>query len=129
MARKFTFRGKTLEELEKMSLKDFAKLLNSRQRRSLTRGLTVQQKKLLKKIRAAKGKDVIIRTQVRDMIIIPEMIGVKMGIHNGKEYMTVTIDESKLGRYLGEFAMTRGKVKHSAPGLGATRSSKFVPLK
>lgn len=129
MVKKFTFRGKTLEELQKLSIKDFAKLLNSRQRRSLTRGLTVKQKKLLKTIRAAKGKDVIIRTHVRDMIILPEMIGIKMGIHNGKEYVTVTIDESKLGHYLGEFAMTRGKVKHSAPGLGATRSSKFVPLK
>ena len=129
MAKKFTFRGKTLEELQKLSIKDFAKLLNSRQRRSLTRGLTVKQKKLLKTIRAAKGKDVIIRTHVRDMIILPEMIGIKMGIHNGKEYVTVTIDESKLGHYLGEFSMTRGKVKHSAPGLGATRSSKFVPLK
>lgn len=129
MARKFTFRGKTMEELEKMNLKEFANLLNARQRRSFKRGLNVQQKKLLKKIRTAKGKDVVIRTQVRDMIILPEMVGTKMGIHNGKEYVTVTIDESKIGHYLGEFAMTRQKVKHSAPGLGATRSSKFVPLK
>ena len=63
------------------------------------------------------------------MLILPEMVGTKMGIHNGKEYVTIVISDAMVGHYLGEFAMTRGRVKHSAPGLGATRSSKFVPLK
>ncbi len=129
MAKKFLFRGKTLEELEQMSLEEFSKLLSSRQRRSLVRGMTKQQKKLLANIRRFRGKDKLIRTHARDMIIIPEMTGAKLGIYNGKEFKTVIIEEGMLGHALGEFALTRQRVKHSAPGLGATRSSKFVPLK
>src|SRR3989344_9485023 len=129
MAKKFSYRGMRIDELNKLTLEEFSKLLPSRQRRSLKRGLTDTQKKLLKNIRNSKGKDKLIRTTVRDMIILPEMVGTKMGIHNGKEYVTVVISESMVSHYLGEFAMTRVRVKHSAPGLGATRSSKFVPLK
>jgi len=129
MAKKFRFRGKTFEELQVLDLEEFSKLLNTRQRRSLRRGLTSQQKKLLEKIRKHKGKDVLIRTHVRDMIVIPEMVGVKLGIHNGHEYKMVIINEGMLGHCLGEFALTRGRVQHSSPGIGATKSSKFVPLK
>ena len=129
MAKKFSYRGKDIEELEGMTLEDLASLLPARQRRVLKRGLTKQQKKLLGSIRRFKGKDKLIRTHVRDMIVLPEMAGAKLGIHNGKEWITVIIDPAMVGHYLGEFALTRKPVKHSAPGLGATRSSKFVPLK
>jgi small subunit ribosomal protein S19 len=129
MAKKFTYRGKTLEELEQMNLEEFSGLLKSSQRRALKRGLTKVEKKLLEKIRKFKGRDKIIRTHARDMVVLPEMVGAKMGVHNGKEFVMVIIDASMLGHRLGEFAMTRQKVKHSSPGLGATRSSKFVPLK
>ncbi len=129
MAKKFLFHGKSLEELERMSLEEFSKLLNSRQRRSLERGMPKQQKKLLIAVRKWKGKDKLLRTHSREMVILPEMVGSKLGIYTGKEYKTVIIDESMLGHCIGEFAPTRQRVKHSAPGLGATRSSKFVPLK
>ena len=129
MAKKFLFRGKSLEEMQKMSIEEFSLLLKSRQRRSLKRGLTRDEKKLLERIRASKDKDKLIRTKARDMIILPQMIGVKLGIYDGQEFKSVIIESSMLGHRLGEFAPTRGKVKHSAPGLGATRSSKFVPLK
>ena len=129
MAKKFTYRGKTLEELVEMNLEEFAKLLPSRQRRNLKHGFTKQQKKLLETIRANKGREKFIRTHVRDMIILPEMIGAKIGIHNGREFKPVIIEDAMVGHYLGEFSHTRGKVKHSAPGLGATRSSKFVAQK
>ncbi len=129
MAKKFSYRGKTLEEIQTMSLEDFSKLLPSRQRRSLEHGMSRQQKKLMEEVRKLKGKDVLIRTHSRDMIVIPEMVGSKIGIYNGHEFVSITLEESMLGHYLGEFAMTRRRVKHSAPGLGATRGSKFVPLK
>ncbi len=129
MAKKFTYRGKTIEELVEMNLEDFAKLLPARQRRNIKRGMNKQCKKLLETIRANKGNDKFIRTHVRDMIILPEMVGAKMGIHNGKEFKPVILEEAMIGHYLGEFSQTRGKVKHSAPGLGATRSSKFVAQK
>ena len=129
MAKKFLFRGKELEELKKLGLDEFSLLLNSRERRSLKRGFTRNEKKLLERIRKNRGGDKLIRTKERDMIILPEMVDVKLGIYDGKEFKTVTIEASMLGHRLGEFAPTRGRVKHSAPGLGATRSSKFVPLK
>lgn len=129
MAKVYKFRGKTTEELQDMNLEEFSKLLKSRQRRALKRGMTVVEKKLLENIRKMKGKDKMVRTHCRDMIVVPEMIGTKLGVHNGHEFTMVIISESMLGHRLGEFAMTRKNVKHSSPGLGATRSSKFVPLK
>ena len=129
MPKQFTFRGKTMEELLMMTMEDFSKLLKSRPRRSLTRGFTKQEKKLLEVIREKKETGKIVKTHCRDMIVIPEMVNVKIGIHNGKEFVPVDIKEGMIGHRLGEFAMTRRNVKHSSPGLGATRSSKFVPLK
>ena len=129
MAKKFSYRGKAGEEIKEMTLEDFSVLLPSRQRRSLKKGLNKQQKELLEDVRRSKGKDKLVRTHVRDMVILPEMIGSKIGIYNGKEFIPIIIEESMVGHYTGEFALTRKRVKHSAPGLGATRSSKFVPLK
>ena len=87
------------------------------------------EKKLLEKIRKNKGKDKLLRTHAREMVIVPEMIGAKIGIYTGKEYKSVILTESMIGHVLGEFALTRNRVQHSAPGIGATRSSKFVALK
>ncbi len=130
MSKEFKLRGKTIEELEKMDLKEFAELLNARQKRSLKRGLTEQQKILMKKVQKAKeGKIKKIRTHVRDMIIVPKMLGLTIEVHNGKEFVKVNIIPEMLGHYLGEFAHTRKVVKHSSPGVGASRSSKFVPIK
>jgi small subunit ribosomal protein S19 len=120
-------KGKSWEEIEKMSVDEFAKLLTSRQRRAIKRGLTEQEKKLLKNIRTNRKK--FHKTHCREMVIIPEMVGVKIGIHNGKEFVATDIKPEMLGHRLGEYAMTRHKVEHSAPGFGATKSSKFVPLK
>ncbi|MFZ3078036.1 MAG: 30S ribosomal protein S19 [Candidatus Aenigmatarchaeota archaeon] len=128
MAKVFTFRGKTAEELQNLSFEEFAKLLPSRQRRALLkRGMTEEEKKVFRKFRKSRGK--FIKTQTRDMIIVPEMIGLKFGIHNGKEWVTVDIKAEMVGHRLGEFSQTRKRVLHSAPGIGATKSSKFVPLK
>ena len=120
-------KGKSWEEIEKMSVDEFAKLLTSRQRRAIKRWLTEQEKKLLKNIRTNSKK--FHKTHCREMVIIPEMVGVKIGIHNGKEFVATDIKPEMLGHRLGEYAMTRHKVEHSAPGFGATKSSKFVPLK
>lgn len=129
MAKKFMFRGFEIEQLQAMELKEFVKLLNTRQRRTLKDGLSDVQKKFMAKVRQNKGKDKIIRTHLRDMIVIPEMIGSKIGIYDGRQYQPVIMTEAMLGHYLGEYSLTRHKVKHSSPGFGATRSSKFVPLK
>jgi small subunit ribosomal protein S19 len=127
MVREFMFKGAKIQDLKGMSLEDFAKICKSRERRALKRGFTEVEKKLLIKIR--KNPKKFHRTHAREMVIVPELLGVKLGIHNGKEYVTVEIAPEHLGRRLGEFAQTRRQVKHSAPGFGATRSSKYVPLK
>lgn len=129
MAKKFAFRGIDIGELQSKPLDELMPLMNSRARRKLKRGLNKTNRKLLANIKAAKGKDILVRTKQRDMIVLPEMVGAKIGIHTGREFKTVVIEEAMIGHYLGEFAMTRQKVKHSSPGFGATRSSKFVPLK
>lgn len=132
MAQKvFTYRGKTVEELQKMDLKEFAKLLPARQRRSLLRGFTDAQKKLLEKIKKTKeGKyNKVIKTHCRDIVIIPEMIGLKILVHKGKEFSPVVVTEDMLGHCLGEMTMTRQRVEHSAPGVGATKSSAAFSVK
>lgn len=130
----FQYRGYTLDELKKMNMDQFIQLLPARARRSLRRGLPPRQKKLLERLRRAyrakkRGKDLITRTHVRDMIIFPEMVGLKIGVYNGKEFEIVDILPDMIGHYLGEFSLTRRRVQHGSPGIGATRSSKYVPLK
>ncbi|HDI10535.1 MAG TPA: 30S ribosomal protein S19 [Euryarchaeota archaeon] len=135
MARKeFRYRGYTLEELKKMPMDEFINLLPSRQRRSLKRGLPESHKKVLEKVKKARkmresGKKVIIRTHCRDLIILPEMVGLTFAVHNGKEFHLVEIKPEMIGHYLGEFSPTRKKVEHGDPGIGATRSSMYVPIK
>lgn len=125
MSDDFTYRGKTVEELKEMNLDSFADLLNSDGRRKIRRGLTDGEKKLLE---ALDDKDNV-KTHERDMIVVPKMIGKTIQIYNGQRYIEVDVEGEMLGHHLGEFAKTRKEVSHSAPGLGATRSSQHVPLK
>jgi len=126
MARIFLFKGKTVEDLQKMSLEEFAKLVPSRERRSLLRGFNDTEKKFLEKLRKSEKP---VRTHLREIVITPEMLFKKVLVHNGKEWILVDIKAEMLGHRLGEFALTRKRVVHSAPGVGATKSSKFLPLK
>ncbi len=127
MAKKFVFRGKEWEEIAKMSIEEYAKLLTARERRTLKRGLTVVQKKLLEKIK--KNPKKFHKTHAREMVILPQMVGAKIGVFDGRKYEPVEIKPEMINHRLGEFVLTRKQVKHSSPGFGATRSSKFVPLK
>ena len=127
MAKKeFTFKGKNIEELKKLSLNELAQLLTARQRRTIKKGFTDQQKILLKKLR---NNEKNIETHCRDMVILPEMIGRTIKVHQGKEFVPVAIEADMIGHCLGEFALTRKKVAHSAPGIGATRSSASLSVK
>lgn len=123
---KFVFRGKSLEEIEKMDLNEFSKLLTSRERRCIKRGFSYEQKKMLKKIKEGKN---FVKTHRRDTVILPQMINKKIAVYSGKEFVTIEITPEMIGHRLGEFVMTRKETKHSSPGMGATRGSKFVPLK
>jgi len=133
--REFMYRGYEFSKLLTLPIDEFIKLLPSRQRRSLRRGLTPEQRRLLEKVRKARRlveqgkKQPLIKTHCRDMIILPEMVGLTIHVYNGKEFVPVKIIPEMLGHYLGEFALTTAKVEHGSPGLKATRSSMFVPLK
>ena len=126
MAKVYLFRGKAIEELQKMSLEDFSKLLTSRQRRALLRGFSSEEKKFLERLRKSNKP---LKTHLREIVIVPEMLSKKILVHNGNTWVAVDIKPEMLGHRLGEFALTRKKVIHSAPGVGATKASKFMPLK
>jgi small subunit ribosomal protein S19 len=133
MARKYYFRGKSIEELQAMTLEEFKGMVKSRKRRFLESN-SPRLKILVEKIAKARkliaaGKDKVIRTHLREAVIIPEWVGLKFGIHNGKEFKQILIREEMVGRRLGEYSHTTSRVLHSGPGVGATRGSKFIPLK
>ena len=122
----FTFHGLTVEEMQQMGISEMIPIMPARARRKFQRGLSRDHENLLSKFRSGDEK---IRTHLRDMIILPEMIGKTIEVHNGKDFMKVEIQPEAVFHYLGEFALTRRKVAHGSAGIGATRSSKYVPLK
>ena len=132
MARRiFTYKGKTLEDLQKLTLQEFAKMVPASARRRLKRGFNPQEKKFVAKL-IASTKEVpkpTVRTHSRDIIITPHMVGAMVAVHSGKEFVAFQIIEQMIGYRLGEFVSTRRRVQHGAPGIGATKSSLFVPLK
>lgn len=131
MVKKFAYRGVPLEELENTSLEKLFQLFTARQRRSLTRGITDGKRKLIEEIKAAKAGKVTtpIKTHVRDLIILPYMVGITVNVYSGKDFVPVTISSEMIGHYLGEYVITNKRVQHGAPGVGASRSSLYVPLK
>jgi len=124
--KEFTYRGHTLEELRDMPLNDLIELLPARVRRSYSRGLNHEQETFVKRLRESEKP---LRTHRREIFILPDFVGKTVNVYNGKEYVSVEIRPEMIGHCLGEFARTRSFQKHSGPGVGATRSSKFLPLK
>lgn len=123
-----TFKGKYIEELKKLDIREFAKLLKSNEKRTLMRQYgEIEQFLLTFNKKILKGKQ--IKTHQRDLVIVPKMVGLKIHVHNGKEFFPIDIVIDMLGHRLGEFSVTRSKVKHGAAGIGATRSSASASVK
>ena len=131
MVKEFSYRGLSKEDLENTSLEKLFQLFNSRQRRSLTRGITDGKRKLIEEIKSAKaGKlKTPIKTHLRDLIVLPYMVDVAVNVFSGKDFVPVLIKTEMVGHYLGEYVITNKRVNHGAPGVGASRSSLYVPLK
>jgi len=133
--KKFTFRGVDLDALLDMSSDELVELFHARARRRFQRGLKRKPMALIKKLRKAKReapageKPEPVRTHLRNMIIVPEMIGSVIGVYNGKTFNQVEIKPEMIGHYLAEFSISYKPVKHGRPGIGATHSSRFIPLK
>jgi len=135
LVREFKFRGLNVDQLKNLSIEALLPLLNARQRRSLDKRvgkyMNDEKRKLrerIKNVREGNSKETI-RTHVRDMIILPDMVGITLNIHNGKDFTPITIKPEMIGHYLGEYSITNKRVQHGAPGVGASRSSLYVPLK
>ena len=131
MVREFTYRGLSQKQLEELPLEKLLKLFSARARRSLIRGINDGKRKLIGEIKAAKAGNLktSINTHLRDLIVMPFMIGVTINVFSGKEFVPVTITTEMIGHYVGEYVITNKRVSHGAPGVGASRSSLYVPLK
>ncbi len=129
--RKFTFRGVDLDDLLVMPVDKVVPMLNARQRRKFSRGIKHQPANLLKKLRIAKKnlaygeKPKAVKTHLRNMTILPEMIGSVVGVHSGrKEFVNVEIKPEMIGNYLGEYSLTYKPISHGRAGAAGAR---FVP--
>ena len=135
MVREFKYRGYTVEQMKNMSIESLLPLMNARQRRSLDKRVANYMNDGKRKLRedmklVRQGKlSGPIKTHVRDMIVLPDMIDMTITVHNGKEFTPVLIKPEMIGHYLGEYSITNKRVQHGAPGVGASRSSLYVPLK
>merc|ERR1712198_368051 len=124
--RKFTYRGVDLDQLLSLTHEQLMELVACRQRRRFSRGLKRKQLALMKRLRKAKKeaapmeKPDVVKTHLRNMIVVPEMIGSVVGVYNGKTFNQVEIKPEMVGHYLGEFSITYKPVKHGRPGIGAT---------
>ncbi|HUI38171.1 MAG TPA: 30S ribosomal protein S19 [Thermoplasmata archaeon] len=126
--REFTLRGLTLGRLQELPLPELAKFLPARARRSIRRGFNDETTRFFDRMRTIpEGK--VVRTHCRDALVLPAHVGRRVAIHNGHEFKEIEVRPEMIGHYYGEFALTRRFEKHSGPGVGATRSSKFMPLK
>jgi len=126
--KEFTYRGKTLEELKKLDVREFAKYLRSRQRRTALRQFQ-KIEEFVSRAKVKMSKKNVVRTHQRDIVVVPEMVGMKIQVYNGRNFIAVDIIEEMLGHKLGEFALTRVRIKHGKAGVGATKGTKFKAKK
>jgi small subunit ribosomal protein S19 len=135
MAREFKYKGYSGEQIQRLSIETLMPLLNSRQRRSLDRRLstymTDEKRKFREELKLSREGKLTspLKTHLRDMIILPDMIGLSVLVHNGKEFIPFTIRPEMVGHYLGEYSITNKRVQHGSPCVGSSRSSLYVPLK
>jgi len=130
MAERIAFRGKTQSELADLSMEDYTKMMTSRQRRSIKRS-SMNYKQLIEKVKKYKAKNIAkpIKTHIREAVIRPDWVGMTFEVHSGKEFKRILITANMLNHTLGQYAYTTKRVQHSAPGIRATRGSKFLAAK
>ncbi|MFH1801337.1 MAG: ribosomal protein S19 family protein [archaeon] len=126
--KQFTYRGKTIDELKTLNVREFSKLVKAKERRNILRDFQkIEDFVNRSKVKLEKNKT--IKTHDRDLVIVPHMIGWKIYIHSGNKFAPIEITGEMLGHKLGEFAPTRARIKHSKAGVGATKGSKHKSKK
>ena len=126
--KEFTYRGKTLKELKQLDVRSFAKHLKARARRSAFRNFQ-EIENFVKRAKEKLQRKKRIKTHKRNIIITPDMIGMTIHVHNGREFFPIEIVNEMLGHRLGEFSLTRSKVAHTKAGVGATKGTKHKAKK
>lgn len=126
--KEFKFRGKSLEELQALEVREFAQFLKARQRRAALRQFH-EIEKFIARANKKISKNKAVKTHSRELIVVPKMVGMKIHIYNGRAFEPVDIVGNMLGHRFGEFALTRVKTKHGTAGVGATKGSKFKSKK
>tara|TARA_Y100000310_G_scaffold342955_1_gene448452 strand:+ start:9186 stop:9611 length:426 start_codon:yes stop_codon:yes gene_type:complete len=119
------YRGKSLEELQTLDVRESAKFLPSRSRRTVLRNFDTIEK-FIKRSENKLAKNKRIRTHFRDLVIVPKLVGLTISVHSGKGFQDVPISIEMIGHRLGEFAPTRSRVSHGSAGIGATKSSRAL---
>ena len=133
--RKTTYRGIEVDNLLDVSHEKLAQLVHCRARRRFYRGLTDKPKKLIGKLKKAKKnlavgeKPKVVKTHLRNMVVVPEMLGNIVGVYNGKMFNAVEVRGEMMGHYLAEFSITYKPVMHGRPGVGGAGAARFIPLK
>lgn len=122
------YRGQSLESLKALDVRECAKYLPSRSRRSVLRNFQAIEN-FVKRCEKKAAKKKKIKTHLRDLVVVPRLVGMTISIYNGKTFNDITITNNMIGHRLGEFSLTRQKVSHGAPGIGATKSSAGVQKK
>ncbi len=125
----YKFRGKTIEELKNLTNEELAKIANADFRRAIKKGFSPEEKAFLSNMKKKSAKSKQIKTHMREMFILPSFVGLTIHVHNGKEFVPIEIKPNMVFHRLGEFSLTTKQVKHGSPGMKATRSSGFVPIK
>lgn len=120
--KQFTFRGKTLEELQALDVREFAKLAPARARRTILRNFH-NIENFVSRAKKRQEKNRPIRTHTRDLVIVPAMVGMRIFIYNGQQFQSVDVMPEMLGHFFGEFSLTRARIKHGSAGVGATKGS------
>lgn len=126
--KEFTYRGKKVEELKTLDVREFSKYLHSRSRRTVLRQFQ-EIENFVNRSKAKQEKNKPIKTHNRDFVVVPEMVGMRIHVYNGNNFIPLNVIGEMLGHKLGEFAPTRGKIKHSKAGVGATKGSKHKSKK
>ncbi len=121
--KEFRFKGKTLEELKKLDVREFAKLVRARERRTILRNFQ-KIENFISRANKKLSKNKQIKTHIRDIIIVPQMVGMKISVYNGNTFIPLEITGEMMGHRLGEFSSTRNRIKHTKAGVGATKGSK-----
>lgn len=110
--KEFKYRGKTIEELQALDVREFAEYLPARKRRTVLRNFQAHED-FITNVKSKNQKRKPTKTHIRDLVVVPALVGMKIQIYNGNKFVPIEISGEMLGCKLGEFAPTRARIVHT----------------